>query len=348
MTAPPSLRSPHSPPRHAFDPRIRKAHGHPPGSESMTPHRLPDMAYTLYVRAGGRYLHTQVGWLLIVLVGGTLVGVSALLLFSAGLALALPVAVFLALVLACFGWLTVRVDESDVMVRFGVGLIRKRIPLAQVRSFRVVRNKWWYGWGIRFTPEGTLWNVSGLGAVELTLDGPKKFRIGSDEPEALEHALVQVLGTPRALSAQEHATAERGARRVWLVLVALAFVLLSGLGLLLWAEARPPRASADAAFFRVSSAVYSAEVPLADITDVELTRELPRIVARTNGTGLGRTLRGNFRLDRLGDGKLFLTSGSPPYLVVKTRDSYVIVGYSDPERTRDLHRELLARWRKGL
>ncbi|HMR79086.1 MAG TPA: hypothetical protein PKD61_28470, partial [Polyangiaceae bacterium] len=73
-----------------------------------------------------------------------------------------------------------------------------------------------------------------------------------------------------------------------------------------------------------------------------------RLVPRTTGRGRRRPLRANFPPARRGDGKLFLTSGSPPYLVVKTRDSYVIVGYSDPERTRDLHRELLARWRKGL
>jgi hypothetical protein len=34
-----------------------------------------------------------------------------------------------------------------------------------------------------------LWNVSGYQAVELTLNNGKRFRLGSDEPEALVNAL---------------------------------------------------------------------------------------------------------------------------------------------------------------
>nr|HMR06552.1 hypothetical protein [Polyangiaceae bacterium] len=70
--------------------------------------------------------------------------------------------------------------------------------------------------------------------------------------------------------------------------------------------------------------------------------------APANGAGWGDALGGTFRWAPRGAAKFFLPGAPPPYLVVKTRDSYVIVGYSDPERTRDLHRELLARWRKGL
>jgi len=34
-----------------------------------------------------------------------------------------------------------------------------------------------------------LWNVTGLQAVELTLTHGKKFRIGTDEPDALVRAI---------------------------------------------------------------------------------------------------------------------------------------------------------------
>ena len=47
------------------------------------------------------------------------------------------------------------------------------------------RNSWWYGWGIRLTPHGWMWNISGLDAVELTYRNGKKFRIGTDELEML-------------------------------------------------------------------------------------------------------------------------------------------------------------------
>lgn len=94
-----------------------------------------------------------------------------------------------ALLLANFGSLTVRVDEGAVKLRFGVGLIRRTIPLGRIQAAARVRNRWWYGWGIRLTPHGWLWNVAGLDAVELRLEEGKVFRIGTDDPEGLEAAL---------------------------------------------------------------------------------------------------------------------------------------------------------------
>jgi hypothetical protein len=52
-----------------------------------------------------------------------------------------------------------------------------------------VRNPWYYGWGIRITPDGLLYNVSGTRAVEITLTDGSKLRLGTDEPEALCQAI---------------------------------------------------------------------------------------------------------------------------------------------------------------
>ena len=92
-----------------------------------------------------------------------------------------------------FGWLTVSLSDQAIHVRFGVGLIRRRIPIADVQSVQAVRNAWYYGWGIRLTPHGWLWNVAGLDAVELELKGGRRFRIGTDEPGALEAAIRRAL-----------------------------------------------------------------------------------------------------------------------------------------------------------
>ncbi len=55
-------------------------------------------------------------------------------------------------------------------------------------------NRWYYGWGIRLTPHGRLYNLSGLEAVEVQLNTGKKFRIGTDEPDALVRALRAAIG----------------------------------------------------------------------------------------------------------------------------------------------------------
>jgi len=104
-----------------------------------------------------------------------------------------PIAIAATLMLACllllFSSLTVEVAAGVIDVSFGVGIIRRHIPIVRIRKVEVVRNHWYYGWGIRLTPHGWLWSVSGLGAVQLTFDDGRHFRIGSDEPDALAQVL---------------------------------------------------------------------------------------------------------------------------------------------------------------
>jgi len=139
------------------------------------------------------YRHRQVGTLTVAALG---LGALAL----AGLAFALPmrnperviltaVAVLLALVLFVFGSLTVTVSHEHVEARFGAGFIRKRFRSTEVLQAKPVRNHWYYGWGIRLTPHGWMFNVSGLDAVELLLRDGRTFRIGTDEPKELAAAI---------------------------------------------------------------------------------------------------------------------------------------------------------------
>ena len=74
-------------------------------------------------------------------------------------------------------------------MRFGLGIIRRTIALADVTGCTVVRNPWWYGWGIRLIPHGWMWNVAGLDAVELQFRTGRRFRIGTDDPEGLAAAI---------------------------------------------------------------------------------------------------------------------------------------------------------------
>jgi hypothetical protein len=105
----------------------------------------------------------------------------------------LAVGLILALTAWLFGSLTVTIDEEKIVAAFGPGWPHKAVPLAQVRGVRQVRNSWWYGWGIRITPHGWLYNVSGLDAVELELLGGRSLRIGTDEPERLVVAIEAAL-----------------------------------------------------------------------------------------------------------------------------------------------------------
>ena len=76
---------------------------------------------------------------------------------------------------------------------FGPGLIHKTFAASDIREARIVRNRWFYGWGIRWTPHGWLFNVSGLDAVEVELRSGRQYRIGTDEPRQLHEAIGSVI-----------------------------------------------------------------------------------------------------------------------------------------------------------
>ena len=136
------------------------------------------------------YRHTQVGR---VTVGAMGLALAAALWFTVQEPGPVPIIslIVLGVVLILFSTLTVQVRDGVMDVFFGPGLIRRRIPLRRIREVRVVRTPWYYGWGIRLTPAGWLWNVSGLDGVEVEFDDGHRFRVGSDDAERLAEVLVR-------------------------------------------------------------------------------------------------------------------------------------------------------------
>ena len=94
---------------------------------------------------------------------------------------------------AIFTRLTVSVDDEMLKIQFGLGVIRKGFPLEDIEEYSVVKNRWYYGWGIRLTPHGWLFNIAGLSAIEIQMKSGKQYRIGTDDPDNLAKALDEVL-----------------------------------------------------------------------------------------------------------------------------------------------------------
>lgn len=88
-----------------------------------------------------------------------------------------------------FSRFTVEATDEALIASFGWGWPRRVLRWDEASAVRIVRNSWWYGFGIRWFPGGTLWNVWGLDAVEFDLVKGSKLRIGTDEPERLLAAL---------------------------------------------------------------------------------------------------------------------------------------------------------------
>ena len=86
--------------------------------------------------------------------------------------------------------MTTVVDKGEIKVSFGVGLIRKKIRVSDVKSVQSVTNPWYYGYGIRMVPNGWLYNVSGPHAVELQFyDRKRVVMVGTKRPAELRNLI---------------------------------------------------------------------------------------------------------------------------------------------------------------
>jgi hypothetical protein len=96
-----------------------------------------------------------------------------------------------------FSKLTIKIDGESLEASFATGLIRKKVPLAEIAECEPVRIRWWYGWGIHLTPNGWLYNVSGLDAVAIKLRSGRKFAVGTDDADGLTAAIRRSIDEQR-------------------------------------------------------------------------------------------------------------------------------------------------------
>jgi len=151
------------------------------------------------------YKHTQVGTVILIMASAVVIFLFYINKQENRMFVWLTTA-FLSMLLILFGTLTVEITDTELSCRFGPGLIHKEFPLDEITGATVVTNPWYYGWGIRWTPHGLMYNVSGLQAVELSLASGEKFRIGSDQPEELADAIQTAIDDRNYLPVKDKTT----------------------------------------------------------------------------------------------------------------------------------------------
>ncbi|BAN00417.1 hypothetical protein [Ilumatobacter coccineus] len=136
------------------------------------------------------YRHRQVGWPIMIVSDVLFIIGVVLIALGDGARITGIVLLLTALVVALLSVLTVTVDATHVTATFFPGWPKHRIALADISSAEAVRNKTWWGFGIRKVPGGWMYNVGGLDAVEVVQHNGKRFRIGTNDVEGLERALA--------------------------------------------------------------------------------------------------------------------------------------------------------------
>jgi len=140
-----------------------------------------------------QYSHTQQGTLIKIIMSVSVVFCFVIVAVN-GFASAIAFSLYcLIALLVCLTWLlgslTVEVEGEELRHYFGPGFWKKTYLLEEIESIKQVRNSWIFGWGIRITPHGWLYNVSGLDAVQIQLRSGRKFRIGTDDPQGIKDAI---------------------------------------------------------------------------------------------------------------------------------------------------------------
>jgi len=136
------------------------------------------------------------------------------------------------------------------------------------------------------------------------------------------------------------ATTNRRAKRGVSLAIVLTCVVAAVSAVMIWWGQRPVKASIASGVLAVRASGYAADVALASIRGASLVDRLPAVTEKVNGYAFEGNLRGQFRLDELGDARLFVDLNTPPFIVIRTESGTVVVNLESPDATRKLHAEL--------
>jgi hypothetical protein len=138
-----------------------------------------------------RYEHSQTGYVMVCVLFVAAYAVASSRFFEASTArqISLVISLLLLITIVAFYKLTIVIDDEALCASFGIGLIRKKLPISEIAGCEPIPIRWWYGRGIYLTPEGWLYSVAGWDAVAITLRDGRKFALGTDDPDGLVAAI---------------------------------------------------------------------------------------------------------------------------------------------------------------
>jgi len=71
----------------------------------------------------------------------------------------------------------------------------KSFSIEGIQSVEIVKNPWYYFWGIKSMPGGWLYSIAPGGrAIELIFNDIKKVRLGTNRPEEIKQRIDQAIG----------------------------------------------------------------------------------------------------------------------------------------------------------
>jgi hypothetical protein len=156
----------------------------------------------------GAYHHTQAGFFILGLyaIGMVIMALGYRSISHASppgpvrssiLGLLAVVAVGVTIVSFLFSSLTIDVRDGTVRWHFTGNVIRGSIAIRDIERVYRARSSAAYGWGLRKTPEGTIYLVSGLDVVRIRKSDGTQIGFGTDEPARLARSIEEAMADRR-------------------------------------------------------------------------------------------------------------------------------------------------------
>jgi len=236
--------------------------------------------------------------------------------------------------LLVFYKLTITVDDKSVTFKLGIGLVGKSYKIADLKSCKPVATSVLNGIGIRMLPNGWLYNVTGLKAIELRFANKKSIvQIGTNKPDEISQLIQSLIGgeIPSDYSVK---STKKWINPLWFLSILLIPALI------VIPNYQETKVQFDINGFKIKG-VYGLTIPYSDLEQIDTISNLPRISLRTNGYAFGKTLIGNFKFTDDSHVKLFVKKGFEPYLMIKSKGRVpVYINFESKQKTIDLYNEL--------
>jgi hypothetical protein len=245
------------------------------------------------------------------------------------------VSILMLLCCLTFYKITIAVSQTQVSFKMGIGLFGKTYQMSDIRQCRPVSNSFIAGIGIRMLPNGWLYNVSGIKAIELQFKNKYSVvRIGTNKPEEISEYIQSIVTGRYATYANSEQPGRRWINPWWGLIIAFVIlaVFLPG-----WIGIKT-ECRVDALKIK---GMYSQTIPYAQVEKLDTISSLPAVSLRTNGYSFNETMIGNFRMEDGSDARLYIRKNSGPYIRVRqSGNKLVYISLKDRATTIGLYNQL--------
>ena len=244
-----------------------------------------------------------------------------------------------------FYQLTIFIDDTYVSFKLGIGLFGRKYRIDNIKSCKAVKNAIFYGIGVKMLPNGWLYNVSGLKAIELSFkDKNSVIRIGTDRPDEISDYITGLISHDSSFVSND-TTAQKPKNKINTFILGGFITLLIPTFLILYGN-QEIKIKSDNDGFQIKS-MYGITIKYNEISQLDTLSSIPNIEFKNNGYAFGKVCKGNFRLAGIDHAKLFVNRGSAPYLHLKLTDSEeLFINFKDNKKTVELYKWLVEKTRK--